>query len=184
MGQIFSGKAWYDNLDTYLRSDLGFQRSMVEGCLYIYRNQDQWIKLINYVDDALYYFDSEETKATFENKLKNKFNLTLMGTAKWYLGIRITQNEDTVYLDQSQYAKNITSRMEKNFKSPIKGKDSPLPNGFLPTKDDCPKNSAQVEEVKRRFKNLHYRSAIGALLYISCCTRPSLHNYPNIWEDL
>ena len=53
-------------------------------------------------------------------------------------------------------------------------KDSPLPNGFIPTKDDCPKNQAQMDEVKQRFKNLHYRSAIGSLLYISCCTRPDM----------
>ena len=173
-GADFSGKAWYDNLDTYLREVLGFQRSMVEGCLYIYRNDTQWIKLINYVDDALYYFDSEQTKDDFEKKLKSKFNLTLMGKAKWYLGMRISQNKDTITLDQTQYAKNITSRLEKNFKNPIKGKESPLPNGFVPTKDDSPKNPAQIEEVKRRFKNLHYRSAIGALLYISCCSRPDI----------
>ncbi len=29
----------------------------------------------------------------------------------------------------------------------------------------------QTKEVKLRFGNLHYRSVIGALLYISCCTR-------------
>ena len=35
-GADFSGKAWYNNLDTFLREKLGFERSMVEGCLYIY----------------------------------------------------------------------------------------------------------------------------------------------------
>ena len=90
------------------------------------------------------------------------------------MGVRISQNQNVITLDQSQYAKNITSRLEKNFKNPIKGKDSPLPNGYVPTKDDSPKNAVQIEEVKRRFKNLHYRSAIGALLYISCCTRPDI----------
>ena len=88
--------------------------------------------------------------------------------------MQIVQNEDSITLDQSQYAKNITSRIEKSFKNPIKGKDSPLPAGFVPTKNDCPINQHQMEEVKRRFKNLHYRSAIGAVLYISCCTRPDL----------
>ena len=51
---------------------------MVEGCLYIYQDGDSWIKLINYVDDALYYFESDKTKTEFENKLKAQFNLTLM----------------------------------------------------------------------------------------------------------
>ena len=88
--------------------------------------------------------------------------------------MKITPDNNYITLDQHQYSKNITARIEKTFKNPIKMKDSPLPNGFIPTKDDCPKNQAQMDEVKQRFKNLHYRSAIGSLLYISCRTRPDM----------
>ena len=147
---------------------------MVEGCLYVYRNGNEWVKLINYVDDALYYCSSKEVQSKFENQLKSKFNLTLLGKAKWYLGMRIMQHDGFITLDQSQYTKNITSRLEKSFKNPIKGKDSPVPNGFIATKDDSPVNEAQKEEVKQRFKNLKYRSAIGVILYMSCCTRPDV----------
>ena len=45
--------------------------------------------------------------------LKSKFNLTLMGEAKWYLGMHIRQHKDYIILDQYQYVKNITSRFEK-----------------------------------------------------------------------
>ena len=31
-----------------------------------------------------------------------------------------------------------------------------------------------MKETKVRFGNLHYRSVIGALLYVSCCTRPDI----------
>ena len=54
-GADFSGKKWYKTLDTFLTSNLKYQRSRVEGCLYIYRKERHWIKMINYVDDALYY---------------------------------------------------------------------------------------------------------------------------------
>ena len=53
--------------------------------------------------------------------------------------MKITQDDSYITLDQHQYSKNITARIEKTFKNPIKMKDSPLPNGFIPTKDDCPK---------------------------------------------
>ena len=119
--------------------------------VYIYRKGTDWVKLINYVDDALYYCSTEEVRENFEKKLKSRFNLTLLGKGKWYLGMRIMQHDNMISLDQSQYTKNITSRIEKNFKNPIKTKDSPLPNGFIPTKDDSPINDAQKEEVKNRF---------------------------------
>ena len=47
--------------------------------------------MINYVDDALYYASDDKTREVFELFLKNKFNLTLMEIAKWYLGMCIKQ---------------------------------------------------------------------------------------------
>ena len=38
--------------------------------------------MINYIDDALYFASSDKIRMEFELSLKNKFNLTLMGTAK------------------------------------------------------------------------------------------------------
>ena len=71
--------------------------------------------------------------------------------------------------------KSIVSRFEKSFKHQFKMKDSPLPSNFIPSKNkDSPTTDLQMKEVKIRFGNLHYRSVIGALLYISCCTRPDI----------
>ena len=45
--------------------------------------------MINYVDDALYYANNDNFRMDFELLLKKRFNLTLMGEVKWYLGMRI-----------------------------------------------------------------------------------------------
>ena len=111
---------------------------IVDRCLYLYRNGDDWIKVINYVDDALYYASSKRVREHFEISLKNKFNLTLLGIAKWYLGMMITQKPRYITLDQDQYVKNITARFEKIFKHPFKLKDPPSPSTFVPSKRDCP----------------------------------------------
>ena len=173
-GADFSGKFWYETLNDFLVNSFGFKRSRAEGCLYIYRNGDDWVKMINYVDDALYYASSHRVREHFEISLKNKFNLTLLGIAKWYLGMRIIQKPDYITLDQDQYIKNITSRFEKLFKHPFKLKDSPLPSTFVPSKKDCPVTDEQTKEIKIRFGNINFRSIIGALLYVSCCTRPDI----------
>ena len=128
--------------------------------------------MINYVDDALYYANNDNVRQNFEKKLSKRFHLSLLGKAKWYLGMRITQKKDNITLDQDQYVKNITSRFEKSFKHPFKGKQSPLPTSSIPSKKDSPITEEQTKEIKSRFVHLNYRSVIGALLYVSCCTRP------------
>ena len=37
-----------------------------------------------------------------------------------------------------------------------------------------PLTEEHTKEAKVRFRNLNYRSVIGALLYVSCCTRPDI----------
>ena len=107
-----------ETLDDFLTKTLGFKISRVERCLDIHRKGQNWIKLINYVNDALYTSNNEETRLEFETNLKKKFNLTLMGQAKRCLGMRIKQHKDYMSIDQEQYVKNITSRFEKAFKHP------------------------------------------------------------------
>ena len=77
-------------------------------------------------------------------------------------------------MDQDQYVKNITTRFEKLFKHTFKLKDSPLPASFIPTKKDSPSTNAEIKEIKIRFGKLNFRSVIGALLYVSCFTRPDI----------
>ena len=72
-GADFSGKSWYDTLDSFLTNKVSFQRSRVDGCLYIYRKANDWVKLINYVDDALYYASSDKVREEFELSLKKRF---------------------------------------------------------------------------------------------------------------
>ena len=112
----FNGKSWYDTLDSYLTNKLSFVRSRVDGCLYIYRKGNDWVKFINYEDDALYYASNDKVREDFELSLKSKFNLSLLGEARWYLGMRIIQNKEFISLDQDQYVKNTIARIEKLFK--------------------------------------------------------------------
>ena len=78
-GTDFGGKSWYKTLDSYLTNTLHFVRSRVEGCLYILREGDNWIKLINHVDDILYYSKNEDFRLKFQQSPKKIFNLSLLG---------------------------------------------------------------------------------------------------------
>ena len=130
----FSGKSWYETLDSHPINILHFVRSKVEGCLYILREGGNQIRSINYVDDASYYSNNEDFRLKFEQSLKKRFNLSLLGHDKWYLGMKIKQSNNHITLDQEQYIKNIIIRFQKNFKQQFKVKNTSVHINFVPTK--------------------------------------------------
>ena len=67
------------------------------------------MKLINYIYDALYFSNNEEFRLIFEQLLNKRFNLSLLGQAKWYLRIKIKQPNNHKTLDQEQFIKNIVN---------------------------------------------------------------------------
>ena len=91
-----------------------------------------------------------------------------------YVGMKIKQTKEYITLDQDQYIKNIVNIFEKSFKCQFKVKDTTLYSNFVPTRKDCPTTETQSKEDKLRFGNLHYRSVIGDLLYVSCYTCPDM----------
>jgi len=56
----------------------------------------------------------------------------------------------------------------------LKKRDTPLPIDFVATKRDCAISEEEKEEVQKRFGHIHYRSAIGALIYASSGTRADI----------
>ena len=53
-------------------------------------DKGNYIKLINYVDDMVYYGNSEIEELKFVKEIKNQFNVTDLGPATWYLGVQIS----------------------------------------------------------------------------------------------
>ena len=106
--------------------------------------------------------------------LTKRFNFTIMGKAKRYIGIRIRQGKSHIMIDQNQCIKHIASRFEKLFKHIFKLKDSSLSTSFVQSKKDCPNTETRVKEVKFTFGKFNYRSILGTLLYVSFCTRPDI----------
>jgi hypothetical protein len=90
-GTPLCGKYWYLDLTDYLL-EIGFKPSKCMRYLFIYTGLDGVrIYVLNYVDDMLYYCKVAAKLKDFEEKLRARFNLELIGQAHWYLGTRINQ---------------------------------------------------------------------------------------------
>jgi hypothetical protein len=74
-GMTLSGKYWLLDLQDYL-TELGFETSCTIPSLFI-KSDDKGniIYVLNYVDDMLYYGNSEKSISEFEQSLQQRFNL-------------------------------------------------------------------------------------------------------------
>ena len=69
-GADFSNKSWYDTLGFFPTNKLSCLRSRVDRSLYVYRKGNNWVKLINYVGDAIYDKSSDKVREDFELSIK------------------------------------------------------------------------------------------------------------------
>ena len=90
-GMTHSGKFWYQELQEWLLEN-GFQQSTVVQCMFCKVYPDgSVVYFLDYVDDWLYFGNSEVALKQLETEISARFDLQLMGQAHWYLSPRIAQ---------------------------------------------------------------------------------------------
>jgi transposase InsO family protein len=167
-GTTLCGKYWYMDLTEYML-EVGFKPSECMRCLFIRTYADGTkMYVLNYVDDMLYHCRDTEKLIEFEQKLRARFNLELIGQAHWYLGTRINQlaNYD-IELDQSRYCAAIVKKYLDAAGAPKVDRvhNTPLPLDFVPTSDDCSASEEAVKLLEQEY-NIDFASCVGSLIYL------------------
>ena len=174
-GTSIASKCWNEDLTEYFTKSAGFSQSSVDSSLFIKRLPDgKYIELILYVDDAMMFFDSDQTKEEFFKDLKTRFVFNILGHAHWFLQMRIHRYDDGSYsLDQMRYTLFL---LDKNCPTnspwgrPLH-RDSPAPPKYAFTKDNQPKNDEEHKAIKDKYPGLQMSSAVCSLLYLAMGTR-------------
>ncbi|GAA5984739.1 hypothetical protein JCM11641_002168 [Rhodosporidiobolus odoratus] len=140
---------------------LGFKRCEADHGLYVRKREGKVALVPTHVDDGLMVGDDDlegildELNEAFEGKVKR-------ADVGLFLGMRVKRKEDGgVAIDQGHYAASVLERFgldKLNTASTPIDYSSPLPSPA--TKD---------ERV-----NVPYRELLGALVWLSCCTRPDI----------
>ena len=178
-GLNVAAKVWNQDLTEWLTTnkEVQFHQSEVDPSLLVHRNGDEFIYLIIYVDDCLYFGSSKELEKKFEKEMSERFQLEVQGWTHWFLGTRLYRESDGSYLlDQENYIRHILTR--------YCGKDSlwglppmqktPAPVNYVYSKSNRPQTEEERKEVNRRFKGLSMASAVSSLLYAALNTRPDI----------
>lgn len=161
-----SSLVWNLKLDKALKN-IGLKQSTADPCVYFYINEENISYLAIYVDDILIFSNDTQFRKELKEKLMKEFKMKFLGKAKQCLGIRITREENLIYLDQEDYIRKILAKFNMQDCNSAK---TPLdPNQKLA------KGSTTLSEIElEELKTIPYQQAIGSLLFAAQCTRPDI----------
>lgn len=156
-------RTWHTRLDAELQS-IGFTASVADPGLYTYSESKSPAFIIVYVDDILIAAESPSVVTDIKGKLMAAFEAHDLGAASHFLGMSIQRDRKarTLKLTQTRY---VTDLVDKYGLESGKSKAIPLsPSVRLAADEGMPLDNTSYT----------YAALVGALLYLSVCTRPDI----------
>ena len=153
-------RAWNNKIDHYFQQN-GFTRSLSEPSLYLKKEgtHDSLI-LCLYVDDLIYTSTNPRMAEVFKKNMMKEYEMTDLGTMRYFLGIQVQQSDEGIFISQGKYAENLLKKFNMLKSKPM---DTPMAiNLKLTSNDGAPKFDASI-----------YKSVVGSLIYLTN-TRPDI----------
>ncbi|GJZ81453.1 putative ribonuclease H-like domain-containing protein [Tanacetum coccineum] len=97
-------RAWYDELSNFLVSK-EFSKGSIDPTLFITKKGEDILLVQIYIDDIIFGSTNPKLSKKFEKLMHNKFEMSMMGELKFFLGIQIHQSPR-----DSDYAGCLDSR--------------------------------------------------------------------------
>nr|GEU94709.1 hypothetical protein [Tanacetum cinerariifolium] len=102
-------RAWYGVLSQFL-IDSGFQKDLIDATLFI-KKKGKHIMLIQiYVDDIIFGSTNLKYCTKFSNLMVKRFEMSMMGEMKFFLGLQVNQFSNGIFINQSKYILDILKR--------------------------------------------------------------------------
>nr|GEU38925.1 putative ribonuclease H-like domain-containing protein [Tanacetum cinerariifolium] len=99
-------RVWYDELSNFLVSK-GFSKGFIDPTLFITKRGEDILLVQIYVDDIIFGSTNPKLSKQFEKLMHNKFEMSMMGELKFFLGIQIHQSPRGIFINQAKYAQEI-----------------------------------------------------------------------------
>ena len=151
-------RLWYEDINRFLLS-MGLTQSTTDPNLYL----GQGVLLLLYVDDIILAHMLPNGANTVKQQLLQKYKMTDLGLAKWFLGVEIDQNDDGISLCQGEYIQKVLCRLRMESCHNVL---SPMDLNLWLSNTIC--------EDKPASDRKRYLSMVGSLLYTTLGTQPDL----------
>ncbi|WJX40607.1 hypothetical protein P8452_28061 [Trifolium repens] len=152
-------RAWYERLTKFLVQQ-GYRKGETDKTLFVREEKGKFMIAQIYVDDIVFGGMSDPMVKMFVNQMQSEFEMSHVGELTYFLGLQVKQMEDTIFISQSKYVKNIVKKfgMENT-----NHKRTPATTHLKLSKDE---HGVSVDQSL-------YRSMIGSLLYLTA-SRPDI----------
>ncbi|GJZ82664.1 retrovirus-related pol polyprotein from transposon TNT 1-94, partial [Tanacetum coccineum] len=151
-------RAWYDELSKLLVSK-GFSKGSIDPTLFITKHGEDILLVQIYVDDIIFGSINPQLSKKFEKLMHNKFEMSMMGELKFFLGLQIHQSPCGIFINQAKYAQEI---LKNHGMTSCDSVGTPMATKPL----DADLSGTLVNQMK-------YRSMVGALMYL-ITSRPDI----------
>nr|GEZ53617.1 retrovirus-related Pol polyprotein from transposon TNT 1-94 [Tanacetum cinerariifolium] len=107
-------RAWYDKPSKFLTSK-GFTKGTIDHTLFTIRYGEDILLVQIYVDDIIFGSTNPKYTKRFEKLMHSRFEMSLMGEMKFFLGLQIHQSSRGIFINQAKYGLDILHKhgMEK-----------------------------------------------------------------------
>ncbi|KAD5508315.1 hypothetical protein E3N88_16018 [Mikania micrantha] len=162
-----SGRMWYNRLSEYLISQ-GYTNNLICPCVFIRKTTSGYVIIAVYVDDLNIIGTHKEIHEAIV-LLKKEFEMKDLGKTKYCLGLPIEHLNNGILVHQSTYTEKLLKRFNMDKANLL---STPMVVRSLNVENDPFRPCEDNEEVLG--PEIPYLSAIGALMYLTNCTRPDI----------
>ena len=158
---------WYNCLSEYLTSQ-GYVNNELCSCVFIKKSHSRFAIVAVYIDNMNLIGIPTELEEIAAH-LKSEFEMKDLGKTRYCLSLEIEHCSDEILVHQLNYTQNVLRRFNEDKAKPL---STPMVVRTLDAKLDLFHPKEDDEEILE--PEVPYLSAIGALLYLTQCTRPDI----------
>jgi hypothetical protein len=121
-------RAWYECLKDFLVKQ-GFEIGKANATLFTRKVDGHIFVFQIYVDDIIFGSTNETFCKEFSRVMTERFEMSMMGELKFFLGFQIKQAKEGTFIYQTKYTREMLKKFDMDKAKPIK---TPMPtNGHL-----------------------------------------------------
>jgi uncharacterized membrane protein YciS (DUF1049 family) len=152
-------RKWYDTLSEFLLEN-DFVRGVIDKTLFSKKHKNDTLLVQVYVDDIIFGSTNDSLCKRFSKLMQSKFEMSLMGELKFFLGLQVNQRIDGIFICQSKYVRELLKKYQMEESASARTPSSTA------VKFGACETSIKVDVTS-------YRGMIGSLLYLTA-SRPDI----------